>query len=205
MVLAGVNAALPTGGPSYPRARRRLPFRRCSRPNVGRSIPVFARPARSSTPSNRAVIRLDDLVLIGPGSEWFWVMAQFLALAGTGFAIYRQLRAQRSATLFEHMTQWDREFEGPEMVRAKLALLLAIQGRDVAAGRPRNAEGIPDFFERLGYLVSRGHVDADDFWNDGAWEVVEFYWRLVKPYIERDRSASGNPDCINGSSGSNAR
>ena len=140
------------------------------------------------------MIRLDDIVLIGPGSEWFWVMAQFLALAGTGAAILRQLRVERSASLFEHMTQWDHEFQGPEMTRAKLALLLAIQGRSISLGPPRNADEIPDFFERIGYLVSRGHVHADDFWNDGAWAVVEFYWAVLEPYIRHDRSASGNVD-----------
>lgn len=140
------------------------------------------------------MIRLEDIVLIGPGSEWFWVMAQFLALAGTGAAILRQLRVERSATLYEHMTQWDHEFQGPEMTRAKLALLLAIQGRSVDEGIPRDADEIPDFFERIGYLVSRGHVDPDDFWNDGAWQVVEFYWNLLEAHIGHDRSSSGNTD-----------
>lgn len=35
------------------------------------------------------------LPIIGPGSEWFWVALQFFALAGTFYAIYRQLRAQQ--------------------------------------------------------------------------------------------------------------
>jgi hypothetical protein len=42
-------------------------------------------------------VRLDDLVVIGPGSEWFWAMPQFVAVVVTLVAIYRQLKAQGSA------------------------------------------------------------------------------------------------------------
>jgi hypothetical protein len=37
----------------------------------------------------------EGFVVIGPGSEWFWIALQFFALAGTFYAIYRQLRAQQ--------------------------------------------------------------------------------------------------------------
>jgi hypothetical protein len=40
----------------------------------------------------------DDLVFIGPGSEWFWIALQFMALATTFYAIYRQLRIQQGQT-----------------------------------------------------------------------------------------------------------
>ena len=35
------------------------------------------------------------MAFIGPGSEWFWAALTGLVLAGTGVAIYRQLRMQR--------------------------------------------------------------------------------------------------------------
>jgi hypothetical protein len=41
------------------------------------------------------------IVFFGPGSEWFWTMLQFVALATTFYAIYRQLRVQQLQTL-EH-------------------------------------------------------------------------------------------------------
>ena len=34
--------------------------------------------------------------LIGPGSEWFWSMLQFVIVAGTLIGLYRQLRLQSS-------------------------------------------------------------------------------------------------------------
>jgi hypothetical protein len=138
------------------------------------------------------LINTDGLVLIGPGSEWFWIMAQFVALAVTGFAIIRQLRAQRSAAVFDQMWAWDHEFDEPSMTRHKLALMLAIQGRDPASGFP-NANGeAADYFDRVGYLISRGHVYIEDFWN-GSREVVAFYWGVLAPYIEREREMRADP------------
>lgn len=37
----------------------------------------------------------DGIAFVGPGSEWFWVALQFVALATTFLAIFRQLQAQR--------------------------------------------------------------------------------------------------------------
>jgi hypothetical protein len=44
------------------------------------------------------LINADGMAIFGPGSEWFWTMLQFTALAITFYAIYRQLRAQRAMT-----------------------------------------------------------------------------------------------------------
>jgi hypothetical protein len=35
------------------------------------------------------------MAFLGPGSEWFWTALQFIALAITFYAIYRQLRGQQ--------------------------------------------------------------------------------------------------------------
>ena len=131
---------------------------------------------------------MGEVVLFGQGSEWFWSFAQFVVVTVTALFVFRQLTAQRSASLVEHATQWDREWEG--MVRSKLALMLAIRGRDPAAGLPGANDEVLDFFERLGFLVQGRHIRAEDLWNDGAWAVVEFYWWLLKPYIAHDRDAA---------------
>ena len=138
------------------------------------------------------LIDLDDFVLLGPGSEWLWIMAQFVALAVTGLAIIRQLRAQRSAAVFDQMWTWNHEFDEPSMTRHKLALMIAIQGRDPASGFP-NANGeVADYFERVGYLISRGHVNIEDFWS-GSREIVAFYWGVMAPYIEQEREGRADP------------
>jgi hypothetical protein len=135
---------------------------------------------------------LDDLTIVGPGSEWFWVMAQFLALALTGLAIFRQLRAQRSGALYDQMSAWTREFADPSMTRHKLALMLALENRDPGLGLPRANDEIPDYFERLGYLISQGHVRLADVWHNSR-ELVAFYWGVLEPYIEAERKRTGDP------------
>ena len=42
------------------------------------------------------LINTEGLAIFGPGSEWFWTMLQFTALAITLIAIYRQLQAQQA-------------------------------------------------------------------------------------------------------------
>ena len=133
------------------------------------------------------LVSVGDLVILGPGSEWLWTMAQFIALGLTGLAIFRQLRSQRSASLYEHMAEWDQEWADVPMVRAKLSLLLELQHRDPSSGLPLLGDEVPDLFERLGYLVARGHINAEDFWQDGGWSVAEWYWQVLQPYIQSDR------------------
>ena len=40
------------------------------------------------------LINTNGLAIFGPGSEWFWSMAQFVVVVVTLVGIYRQLRAQ---------------------------------------------------------------------------------------------------------------
>ena len=70
-------------------------------------------------------------------------MAQFVALAVTGLAMIRELRAQRSAAVFDQMWAWKDEFDEPSMERHKLALMLAIQGRDPASGFRTRTRRLP--------------------------------------------------------------
>jgi len=51
-------------------------------------------PERVGRGGRVKLINLDGMAIVGPGSEWFWTMLQFIALAITFYAIYRQLRAQ---------------------------------------------------------------------------------------------------------------
>jgi len=136
------------------------------------------------------MFNLDEFVLIGQGSEWFWTMLEFTALAITFVAIYRQLRAQHSATVFEEMASWHREWTDATFVRERLQLLFDLEGRDPSLGLPRSGLGVGNFFDRFGYLVARGHVRSIDVWQD--WRpTVAFWWQLLQPYIAGRRTALG--------------
>ena len=70
------------------------------------------------------LISPDEMVLIGPGSEWFWIALQFCALAVTFVAIYRQLKAQH-----RHLQ------ENTKLLRSQAhhnALMLSQRARDSA-------------------------------------------------------------------------
>lgn len=138
------------------------------------------------------LVDLGELVILGPGSEWFWAMAQFVVVAVTGLAIFRQLHAQRSSAVYDQMSAWRHEFDGPAMTRHKLALMQAIKNRAPSAGIPRANDEVPDYFDLVGYLISRRHVRAEDFWNDSR-ELVSFYWGALAPYIEQERATKDDP------------
>ena len=125
------------------------------------------------------LINTDGMALLGPGSEWFWTMLQFIALAITFYAIYRQLRAQRSASVFEQMAAWHREWEDVRFTREKLVFLLEMEGREVADGLPRSGATVGNWCERLGYLVANGHLRSIDVWHDMR-PSVGWWWALVR-------------------------
>ena len=131
-------------------------------------------------------INTDGMAFIGPGSEWFWTALQFIALAITFYAIYRQLRAQRSASLFDQMTSWHREFDDVRFMRDALVLLLEMEGREVADGLPRSGATVGNWFERFGYLVAQGHLRPLDVWHDFR-PTIGWWWGLMGPYVERQR------------------
>lgn len=72
------------------------------------------------------LINLDNAVLIGPGSEWFWSAASGLVLAITLIALYRQLRLQRSAEAVAQTTELGREWFGEHLTRHQFAVLSAL-------------------------------------------------------------------------------
>jgi hypothetical protein len=138
------------------------------------------------------MFRLDDLVLLGPGSEWFWTFAQALALAITFIAIYRQLRAARSAAEFEQVREIEAEFYSVRLTRARLSLYEHLRGRSPDQGLPAGAIDVLCWYDNLGYLVGAGHLSAD--WFHASWGAsIQNEWWLLQPYIAHDRIAEDDP------------
>jgi hypothetical protein len=138
------------------------------------------------------LINTDGMAFVGPGSEWFWTALQFLALTTTFYAIYRQLRAQRSASVFKQMAAWEAEWAEPRFVRERLEFLLELEGLDPAGGLPRSGISTVSWFERLGYLVAQGHVRSRDA-STVVGNAVTWWWALLAPYLARDRVLFGDP------------
>jgi hypothetical protein len=137
------------------------------------------------------LINTQNLVLVGPGSEWFWTAVSGLVLAITFLAIYRQLRLQRDTAAIEQVAEMERSWTSERMVRSKLAVLLAIEAGTAPADIPdKAATHIGDFWERLGYLARTGRMSRR-FVYDQWGGVAPRWWARLLPstlaWRERDQ------------------
>jgi hypothetical protein len=130
-------------------------------------------------------VNLSAIGIFGPGSEWFWAMAQFLVLTVTGLAIYRQLRAQGSANALEAQESLLARWESPEMVRVRLAALMHIASG--APGEPPTLGIAGNFFANMAALRAHQHLRPTDSWE--MWSAqVQFWWALQVPWIHTYRA-----------------
>lgn len=131
------------------------------------------------------IFNLDGMALFGPGSEWFWTMAQFLLLTVTALAIYRQLRAQGSANALSAQASLLAEWDSAGMVRLRLASLMHI-----ASGEREQPPGfriVGNFFARMASLVTHRHLLPTDSWE--LWSgQTQFWWALASPWLPAIRS-----------------
>jgi hypothetical protein len=129
------------------------------------------------------LINTEGLVLIGPGSEWFWSAVSGLILAGTFVALYRQLRLQANATATDQLTEFEREWASERLMRLRLAIFLELQaGVDPARLSPGAAHAVFNFWERIGALAKAGRIDPKLLAtvNGG---VSEWWWTILRPYV----------------------
>jgi hypothetical protein len=125
------------------------------------------------------LVNLEGLTLIGPGSEWFWTAVSGLILAITFFAIYRQLHLQRDQAATEQLNGLVLEWSSERMCRAKLAILLAFEAGSEADHLPDRAVAhICYFWQRIGFLVRRGHMDLELVYEHLGEQVVDWWERL---------------------------
>ncbi len=133
-------------------------------------------------------MNLTGMVLFGSGSEWFWVMAQFLVLTLTGIGIYRQLRAQGSANALSAQASLLARWESSELVRLRLAALM-----DIATGKtgePPTLSIVGNFFADVAALVTHRHLRPTDSWETWSGQV-QFWWAVMGPWVSTFRA--GNP------------
>lgn len=127
------------------------------------------------------MINTAGLVLIGPGSEWFWTAVSGLVLAVTFIAIYRQLKLQRDAAAIEATAQDERMWTSERMSRSKLAVLEALAANVPPLEIPdKAATHVGDFYERMGYLTRTGHLDrrvVHEQWGP----LIRRWWGWLAP------------------------
>ena len=134
-----------------------------------------------------SLINTNGLVLIGPGSEWFWTALSGLVLAITFFAIYRQLRLQRSQAAIAQVTAIRAEWTSKAERHARLAALIDLEHRVPAEGMPQSAYAVANWFDRQGYLVRKGHLDLEEASSIFTDDLL-FWWTTCEPYVRQDRA-----------------
>jgi hypothetical protein len=136
------------------------------------------------------LINVDGMAFIGPGSEWFWTAVSGIVLAVTFYAIYRQLRLQRSQAAIDQLNAIEKEYDSERMLRHQLDVLLAVQaGVDPAHLPTGSAAAIANYFDKLGQLVHEGHVDAGLV--GGLVVKTQVWWATLEPWMRHNETASG--------------
>jgi len=132
---------------------------------------------------------MEAFCIIGPESEWFWVMVQAVAVIVTGFFILRQLRLQKNAHLVSSFAILHDRWNSQMMLRAR---------HTVCQNHKHDLEQIPFedalvgmFFEELGGYCRLGHLDIDIAWENYSF-YVEHYWIMLRNQIICYRKNNGN-------------
>jgi hypothetical protein len=137
------------------------------------------------------LINTDGMAFIGPGSEWFWTALTGLILAVTFFAIYRQLRIARSASAYEQLTAFERELGSERQIRRQLEILIALRdGADPADVPIAAATTVGGFWETVGGLARRGHLDPELLWQ-GSGSECAMWWVALEPFARARQAAVG--------------
>ena len=141
-------------------------------------------------------VNLDNITILGPGSEWFWSMAQFLVVAITLIGIYRQVKLQASSAAIQQMEAITREWRSEASLRQTLAIELAVRDgaslQDIPFGA---ASSIGDFWEGIGYLVRKQHIDFELF-NDNLGASLLWWWKMLEPWTQKVRIEAGLPEAL---------
>jgi hypothetical protein len=138
------------------------------------------------------LIDLDNLVLIGPGSEWFWTAVSAIVVSITFVAIYRQVRMQRSSAAIAQLEAILREWDAEVMQRAWLAVLVEIEaGTDPHTFPAHAVIRLANFWERIGYLTRMNHFDRK-LVHRSVSDEVERAWERLRPNVVAWRADDGN-------------
>lgn len=123
---------------------------------------------------------------IGPQSEWFWAMLQFLTVAASLYLIYKQIRIQSQANmltaLFELSTKWNT----PHMLESRHHVSdSSLRGlKDHAINQ--HEERIGSFFEEIGFFLRQGAFSPEAIWEQYSY-YVEHYWPMLEPHVREFR------------------
>jgi hypothetical protein len=122
--------------------------------------------------------------IFGPGSEWFWGMAQFLVIAVTLFFINSQIKLQRLANALSSLFALREQWKSDKMRYARKVICGNQDPSLKAIGA--NEGAVLGFFEEIGVYLYSGVFDKRIIWDLYSY-WIEHYWLILNPYIQEYR------------------
>jgi hypothetical protein len=139
------------------------------------------------------LFNLEGSAIFGPGSEWFWSMAQFVLVAITLLGIYVQLRIARSANAFEQINRLTGDWESERTTRHTLEVYLALRDRTPVEDIPEGAATfLINYWENVAALVRAGHVDRRLVYEYMG-SRCRWWWLALAPNTRRARMEAEDP------------
>ena len=139
------------------------------------------------------LINTNGMAIFGPGSEWFWSMAQFLVVVVTLVGIYRQLRAQGAANALHRMEALQGLYQSDRMEYTKLALALDLKYEPVSDHTFAMTGTLLNFFVDLENLRDEGYITLKEIALNWG-RPLQVWSALLAPVVERQREIQGLPD-----------
>ena len=126
------------------------------------------------------------MTIFGPGSEWFWAMAQFALVAATIVGLARQIRQQNAAGALQRLVSLQGDWESARLVDARLRV--AIWRKHAGTVVPNAEASAPiavlcNFFENLADLFEAGYITWTEIENTWGQSLVT-WWALLDGTIK---------------------
>ena len=139
------------------------------------------------------LINTEGLALIGPGSEWFWAMAQLIVVVVTLGGIYLQLRGQGAANALHRIELLQGQYQSERMEYTKLALALDLKYEELGNGTIAKAQPLLDFFADLETLYVERHITLKEIGANWG-RPIQVWFALLTPVVARMRETEGVSD-----------
>jgi hypothetical protein len=145
------------------------------------------------------MINLDDgLILIGPGSEWFWTAFQGVVVAASLWALFRQLRMQTAQKMRDDVASLQAEYYSERMLRYRLVVSTAFRDGTAPNELPQGAAfALEHFWEEVAGFTKAKHLDkrvmADYLGTHAcvAWTALEPFIQYIRQELQDDLFAEG--------------
>jgi hypothetical protein len=130
------------------------------------------------------MINLDDgLILIGPGSEWFWTAFQGVVVAVSLWALFRQLRMQTAQKMRDDVATLQAEYYSERMLRYRFVVSTAFRDGTAPSEMPQGAAfALEHYWEEVAGFTQAKHLDKKvmaDYLGTHACVA----WTALEPFI----------------------